>query len=120
MIKCYGTINLGGNFGERAEYNLLPQNVLSQSSRLIIATPSANISDGSSSLTIKGFFVGKYTLTASLDFGTGTEKQTTSVVFYALPFKLIIATLFALIIGISLVKNLGKSESVTAVPNHHL
>jgi len=120
LIKPYGTINLSGNFGERAEYSLLPQNILSQSSRLITATPSANISNGSSSLTIKGFFVGKYTLTASLDFGTGTEKQTTAVVFYALPFKLIIATLFALIIGISLVKNLGKSESVTAVPNHHL
>lgn len=110
LIKPYGTIDLKGNFGERAEFDLIPQNILSQSSRMVIATPSAQLSDVQSSVNLSGFFVGKYTLNTSLNFGIGTENLTSTMSFYAIPFKVIIATFVALAIGILLVKKIGKEE----------
>jgi hypothetical protein len=43
LTKPQGTITFQGNFGEKASYDLLPQNILAKSQRLIVATPSASL-----------------------------------------------------------------------------
>jgi hypothetical protein len=110
LVKPHGSVELTGNFGEHAEYSILPQNVLSQSSRLVIASPSASLTQqsvkqlGKASLYISGFFVGKYTLTTHVNFGLPDQSQEASVEFYALPFKLLAAFGVALLFGIIVVK----------------
>lgn len=107
-IKPHGEISLRGNFGERAEFKLLPENILSQSSRLIHASPSAGVT--TSSLTLKGFYVGKYTLTAQAHFGNPADSDSKSVTFYAIPFKLIAALGMALLFGWAIVKKFRQDE----------
>ncbi len=109
LIKPEGKILLTGNFGEKAEYAVLSENILSQSTRLIHATPSA-LMQKKDSLILKGFFVGKYTLSTSVNFGEGMENITATTTFYGIPFKLIGATLIALIVGITIIKKYSKEE----------
>lgn len=111
LVKPQGTIVLRGNFGEEAEFNIIPQNILAQSSRMIQASPSATLTkhiQTPASLRLSGFFVGKYSLTAAVDFGISEEKQTETIIFYALPFKLLAAFAVALILGIIVVKRIRQ------------
>lgn len=116
LVKPEGDIVLSGSLGERAKFAVQPQNILSQSSRLVVATPSATLDPNNdkrikpASMYLSGFFVGKYTLTADIDFGFGTEPHTASTTFYAFPFKLLIAAAIALGFGIILVKKLRQGE----------
>jgi hypothetical protein len=107
-IKPHGDISLRGNFGERAEFQLLPENILSQSSRLIHASPSAGLTN--SSLNLKGFYVGKYTLTAKAHFGNPADSDSDTITFYAVPFKLIAALGMALLFGWAIVKKFRQDE----------
>lgn len=113
-IKPEGVLNLKGSLGENADFSVLPQNILSQSSRRINATPSAQVSslDGSepASLLLSGFFFGKYTLTAHLSFGPNTGSHTSLVTFYAFPFKLMISAGLALIVGIVIIQQLKNKK----------
>ncbi len=107
LAKPQGTITLRGSFGEKAEYTLIPQNILSMSSRRIHASPSAELRlrDGGArtdaSLHINGFFVGKYILGANVDFGDKTQADSATTVFFAIPYKLISA--FILVCGLSII-----------------
>src|SRR3989338_1935429 len=117
LIKPEGTIKLAGGFNEKREYHLLPENILSQSSRLIHATPSANITRQSrDSLVLKGFFIGKYILDTSVSFGLGTENRSARISFYAFPFKFILALMTAGIIAIVIIKKLRKDETSQETP----
>lgn len=123
LIKPIGSIHLRGNFGERADFDIIPENILSQSSRLVHATPSASI-DGTSqsaikniknaSLFLSGFFVGKYTLTTDVNFGVesnaNSQPESASATFYAVPFKLLIALGVALVFGWAIVKKFRQDE----------
>jgi hypothetical protein len=114
LIKPYGSITLKGNFGERAEFGIVPLNILSQSTRPAQASPSAQLvaglGDDPISLVIDGFFIGKYSLEASVNFGEGTPLIQAHTEFYAIPFKLVAATIIALAIGIMLVRKMGKEN----------
>jgi len=116
LVKPEGDITLSGSLGERAKFVVQPQNILSQSSRLAIATPSAKLDPDTdsgikpASLYLSGFFVGKYTLTADIDFGFGTKQHTATTTFYAFPIKLLIAAAIALVFGVILVKKLRQDE----------
>ncbi|MGB9707455.1 MAG: hypothetical protein ACPL1D_01750 [Microgenomates group bacterium] len=115
LIKPEGEIILRGNFGETAKYQILPQNILSQSQRLLTATPSAEIicpEKGTQpkycrqpiTLLLSGFFLGKYNLSTEIYFGENTPKIFSHTAFIALPFKLIFAFLTSLIVGILVFK----------------
>lgn len=109
-IQPYGTINLEGNFGERATYDILPQNVLSQSERLLTATPQGELkpNDTPVTLMLKGFFIGKYDVDTRFNFGEGTPFLESHVSFIALPIKFIIGLIVALCIGFFIVRRLKQ------------
>ncbi len=106
VIKSHGEIILGGNFGEKARFDLLPQNILSGSQRLITATPSADLIEGKlSSMVLSGFFIGKYDLTASVGFTEeGPPTVFSSISFFAFPFKITLGALAAIIIAFIIIK----------------
>lgn len=117
LIKPQGKITLKGNFGEQAKYEIIPQNILSLSQRLILATPSANIvcQDNSSrlcknpiSLIISGFFLGIYKLSLSVNFGDGTPNYYASNSFIGIPFKFAFVISLVLIIIYSIFNKLKK------------
>ncbi len=111
MIKPYGEIKLTGNFGEKASYEILPQNILSQSQRQLVATPSASINvQKPVTLVLSGFFIGHYRLTTTLNFGPGTTTLYAATDFIALPFKLMTVLILVIFITLLLVKKLSKNE----------
>lgn len=115
FLKPYGEITLKGNFGEKANFSLLPQNILAQSQRLIQASPSANIDceekrnekicKHPSSFVIDGFFLGKYQLSAKVNFGEGTPTLFAHTTFYAFPFRFILITLLLMLVFIGYLKS---------------
>lgn len=109
LIKPQGKITLKGNFGEKAEFEILSQNILSQSQRQLLASPSANINlKNPATLTLSGFFVGYYQLGAEINFGAETKKFFAKTSFIALPFKLIIGLVFGILIAFFLIKKYSK------------
>ena len=114
MIKPEGSINLKGNFGETVKYEIIPKNILSQSERLVEATPSASIdcddnrTDAacrvSTSLILSGFFIGKYNLSAQINFGENSPNIFGSTIFFAFPFKIMIGTILAIMIIVFIIK----------------
>jgi len=108
LIKPSGIISINGTLGEKAEYSILPENILSESQRIVHATPSANLSCENCSVVIPGFFMGQYTLDAKVNFGEGTKELVDSVVIYYVPFKLTIAIILCSIIGYVLFKRYKK------------
>jgi len=125
LIKPYGAIELGGNFGEKARYEILPDNILANSQRLLNATASAEIDCPASgnkpfycrrpaTLLLSGFFVGRYRLSASINFGEGTPNLFASTSFIAVPLKLIIAIVVVFFIGILVIKKLSLPDKTNA------
>ena len=120
LIKPQGSINLRGNFGEQANYQIISQNILSNSERLTLATPSAELNCQDKkpsdyckqpvSLLLSGFFIGHYTLSANVSFGQSTPNLYASTSFIALPLKLIFGIVIALFIGLLIVKKFTKTD----------
>jgi hypothetical protein len=108
LIKPQGEITLTGNFGEQSQYEILSQNILANSQRLILATPSAQIQTKRPvSFVINGFFIGRYRLSAAVSFGEGTPKVFAATSFVAIPFKFILGLLVASIIGVIIFKKVS-------------
>lgn len=97
-IKPQGTIELDQNRGGRMKIEILPQNILAQSSRRLTVVP------------FKGFFVGRRTLRTSITFGAGEIPHTASATFLAIPFKLITASLIVLGILLAVVITVRKQD----------
>lgn len=115
FVKPEGKITLRGNFGETANYDIVPQNILAESQRLTVATPSATIDCDNStactypaSLNLSGFFIGKYNLKASVGFGGGSQQLYANASFIALPIKAGIALGAAIIIAVAVIKKFKK------------
>ncbi len=107
VAKSHGEILLTGNFDEKATYDIIPQNILSQSQRLIIASPSATIvSKTPTSLVLNGFFIGRYNLLANVYFDDGQNIFSAKTSFIALPFKIIMGIILAIFIGIVIHKKI--------------
>ncbi|QQG44275.1 MAG: hypothetical protein HYW86_05480 [Candidatus Roizmanbacteria bacterium] len=119
FIKPEGQIELRGNFGEKAEYSIIPKNILSESQRLLSATPSAaldcedkknnKLCKSPVSLLISGFFIGSYKLSTTVSFGDGSPNLYASASFIALPLKLILGVLTTFILGFFLIIKMRKS-----------
>ncbi|NMB84375.1 hypothetical protein GYA28_03755 [Candidatus Roizmanbacteria bacterium] len=121
FIKPNGKINLRGNFGETAEYEIVPKNVLAESQRLLVATPSAQIDcnrkdkpdvfcEKPISLLIKGFFLGKYQLTGSIVLGENGSTVTASTSYLALPLKFVFALAVALLVAFLVIKKVRSNQ----------
>lgn len=113
LIKSSGEIVLKGNLGEKATYSIEPQNILSESQRIISASPSASVNceEGKNkrlcsfpySFLLSGFFIGKYQLSTTVNFGEGSSNLYASTSFIALPIKFISIFAIVLIICASIV-----------------
>jgi len=120
LIKAEGEIILKGNFGEKAKFNLIPQNILSESQRLIKATPSAEINCNNFlnykackspiSLLISGFFLGFYQLSTTVFFGENSLQLSAKTSFFAFPIKILIVLILILIISIFIIKKLLNKD----------
>lgn len=111
LFKPEGEINLIGNFGEKATFDIIPQNVLGNSSRVLVASSEAAFNnENRSSLLLKGFFIGKYKLSTSLSFGQGLPNTYAAVTFYAIPIKLGFGLLVAFGVGIFLIKRFKNQD----------
>ncbi|MFA6016932.1 MAG: hypothetical protein WC744_02495 [Patescibacteria group bacterium] len=109
MIKPEGQIKLKGNFGETAQYDIIPKNILAESERLLEATPSALLTH-STSLILSGFFIGKYNLSTQIKFGENSPTVFGSTTFYAFPFKITVGILIAVVIVVIIVKKYRKNK----------
>lgn len=121
VVVADGEINLRGNFGERAKFNLIPQNILSQSQRLLIAnSPKAPNCENLSntpvycrqpiSLFISGFFIGLYKLSTTLTFGENSPTIFASTTFIAIPIKIIFGIFIAICITIIIINRFREKE----------
>ena len=109
LIKPQGKIVLRGNFGEQAKYKIIPRNILSESQRLIEASPSALVyNQQPASLVLSGFFIGRYTLSTTVSFGNGTPNLYATTSFIAIPYKLTLAIIFSLSIGILIIRKVKE------------
>lgn len=110
LIKPNGDVTLTGNFGEKAVYDILQQNILAQSKRLLIATPSAQLTrplPEPATLVLSGFFLGRYKLSTQMNFGEGAPNIYGQTTFFAFPIKFFIGFLVVVAVGIYLVRKLG-------------
>lgn len=113
MIKPEGTITLTGNFGEGMKYDILPKNILAMSQRLVEATSSSQLASNYQSpvtLTLSGFFLGMYRLSANYNFGENSPTLFASTSFIALPFKLVAAIFIVVILSIFIIKKFTPRE----------
>ena len=115
MIKPEGNIALRGIFGATAEYDIIPKNILSQSERLVEATPSADLASKAkdlepTSLVINGFFVGKYNLTATIGFGENSPTIFGSTTFFAFPFKIAIGLIITIAATVFITRKYSSKE----------
>lgn len=122
LIKPQGEITLRGRFGEKADFTLNGDNVLAGAERLISASNSAEMGCPEEqknspsycrqpvSLLIDGFFIGKYQLTTTVNFGEGTPNLYASTSFVALPFRLITGLIIASLMGSLIVKKIRHDE----------
>ncbi len=107
LIKPQGEITLQGNFREKAQFEILPQNILAQSQRMVLATPSAEIETKlPSSLVLTGFFIGSYRLSTTVNFGDGSPSLFVSTSFIALPFRFIAAGILGFLIILLIIKKI--------------
>ncbi len=112
MIKPEGKITLSGNFGEQIKYDVIPKNILSQSERLIEASPSAQTTfeEKPISLLLSGFFIGFYRLSTQLTFGENSPTVFSATSFFAFPIKLTLGIIFVLIITVIIVKRFSHDD----------
>ncbi|MGB9882973.1 MAG: hypothetical protein ACPLRN_00430 [Microgenomates group bacterium] len=114
LIKPEGKITLTGSFGEKMSFDIIPKNILSESERLVEASPSASFEDPSAknpvSLILPGFFVGWYRLSTAVSFGENSPTVYASTSFFAFPFKLTAIIIILITIIIYLIKRYSNNE----------
>jgi len=122
VITPEGEIKMKGGFGETAKYDIIPQNVLSQSQRLMTASNSAELDCPERgkqpvycrqpiTLLISGFFAGLYRLSTTINFGENSPNVFGATAFVAIPFKLTFGLLISIVIGIVILKKImGNKE----------
>ncbi len=120
-INPKGIIEIESMVGEKYEYGILPDNVLSNSQRLLQATPSAvlNCDKKGNSTACKDAYtlvdthmhIGKTTIRASLNFGPGTDLRYGSFSVIALPIKFIVSTSVIIVVLIVVYRSTRKTPS---------
>lgn len=86
VIKPDVVISVKG-WNSYQKFTLKPENILANSQRLIIDPSCAPNCSNSYSLLLHGFFIGKYSVTASVRNSPESNEITSTTTFTALPFK---------------------------------
>lgn len=107
-----GKITLRGGFDQTAEYEIIPKNVLTNSQRLLEATPSASVSAGNqvpATMTLEGLFFGRYSLSSDINFGDNSPTVFASTSFFAFPFKISAAIVLLIAVTVYLTKRFSRN-----------
>lgn len=120
LIQPQGEIVLRGNFGEKAKYEILSQNVLAHSQRLLVAQPTTEVDCEDYpkasfclrpiTLLLSGFFIGRYQLSTTIYFGENSANLYASTSFIALPLKLILIWSMAILVIFIIMRRYRKEE----------
>lgn len=120
LIKPQGEVLLSGSFGEKSTYKVLSENILAQSSRVVIATPSAEVDCSKKSesglctdppsVVLTGFFVGFYRVSSNITFGEGTPALFAADSFIAIPFKFALAAIASIIVAAFIIHRVKSIE----------
>ncbi len=99
-VNVDGTLTIRGSFGEKATYTLQNRNVLANSEKLM----TTKLKEGGSTATLKGFFMGRYGVSASVVLADGTVQINKSTSFFAFPFKIISFAVLGAFVGIMILR----------------
>lgn len=88
LIKPRGELVLRGLSAAKPNYSIVRSNILAQSEKVIPIEPSV----------LSGFFLGKYSLFASINFGQASPTIYSSTSFFVFPFKLTFLLLIAFVL----------------------
>lgn len=109
LIVPTGKVSLLGSFGTRASYDIIRTPILANTHRRIMTNQSSLIKNSTApSLALTGFFVGKYTVNASINFGEGAPALFATTSFIAIPIKLLIALVAASLLGMLIFKKFNS------------
>ncbi len=92
-FRPIGTVNLEGPLG-RAIFNIIPQAILAGQTKTILAQDSFEAISNNLTLSIPGFFIGKYTLKTDFTLDESNIRLTQSKTVYALPWKVVTGIIF--------------------------
>lgn len=110
-----GKISLRGAYGQTANFDILPKNILASSQRLLEATPSADLNASSyknspPTLVLSGLYIGRYSISANVNFGENSPNLFASTSFFAFPFKISLAVIALIAITVYLTKRFGNND----------
>jgi len=112
LVQPQGALVLHGMLGDKTSFPVVSQNILAYSERMIrFSSPAAGNSVIPQSGTLRGFFVGSYTLSTNITFGEGTPQLISSVSFIAIPFRYLLGIAAAAIIAMLLILKMKKRGS---------
>ncbi|HLL60976.1 MAG TPA: hypothetical protein VK338_04620 [Candidatus Nitrosocosmicus sp.] len=120
LIKPQGTISVKGPLGAKSSYTIIPQNILADSKRIMLATPSANINcddknqklcQQTSTIVLSGFNLGKYKLSSTVNFGEQTPTIYGNTYFYSFPIKYTMGIAFTLVVGFIVIRKFKRDQS---------
>lgn len=100
VLNAGGTLNIRGSLGESASYQLRSQNILAGTERLM----ATKLAENDSTLILKGFFIGRYGVSASVTLADGTVQINKSTSFFAFPFKIILFAVLGSFIVLTLLR----------------
>lgn len=91
LVVPESVIRLRGPFGINHKKKLLPLNVLRRSERIMLEEGETICKRCTRvvSTVFNGFFLGKYTVTADVEYGGSNKKQFASMEFWAFPIRLL-------------------------------
>lgn len=101
VFKPEGTIIVKGGLGKTLTHEIVPQNVLSNSSRIISCSPTCIFSD---------FFIGKYDVKATVRLNEKQTPLTISTSFIGIPFKYVIGLIVAVVVTLSILLSGQKKK----------
>ncbi len=104
IVDSIGTI--------KKTYSIIPQNILSNSQRILKVAGNDDVSNVKTTLTLSHLAVGMHRVGLEISFGEGSPIQYKDLSFLALPFRLITLTIFALLCmgGVLIVQYLKKRK----------
>ena len=100
VVNVGGGLTARGSFGESAVYPLQNQNILAGAEKLM----TTQLAKDDSTLTLKGFFVGRYGVSASVMLADGTVQLNKSSSFFAFPFKIVAVAVLGSFVGIMVLR----------------
>ncbi len=115
VIQPKGTITV--RYGKTTKtINLLEQNILKKSQRIIYTRPSTNAPAHVSAM-LSGFGIGKHTVTSQVSYGAFTPVQFAHVELYAVPIRMIGLGIITLLFSSSIVLYSHKKKRTNKVSN---